>query len=80
MPARERILKFVTEYITQHGYPPTTREIGDGVGLKSTSTVNKHIHIMLDVGDLETDAERGMARALRVPGMQFVKKEGTVID
>lgn len=71
-PARDRILDFVIEYIKEHGYSPTTEEIGIGVDLKSKSTVNHHIHIMLDAGMLETDAEWGSARALRVPGMKFV--------
>ncbi len=79
-PTRERILEFITFYIIAHGYPPTTREIGDGTGIKSTSTINHHIHIMLDTGMLETDAEWGSPRALRVPGMQFIPKPTIEIE
>lgn len=32
---REEMLQAIIEYIEQHGYPPTTREIGEMVGLKA---------------------------------------------
>lgn len=73
---RQRILEMIIDYIECHGYPPTIREIGDGVGLKSTSSVVSHITKMLDSGMLETDAEMpGTPRALRVPGYKFVKED-----
>lgn len=68
-----RILKYIIHYITKHGYPPTTREICSGTGLKSTNTVNKYIHKMLDDGRLETDAAFGSPRAIRVPNYKFIK-------
>ena len=36
-------LRFIIDYIQQHGYAPTIREIGAGVGLKSTSSVMPHM-------------------------------------
>lgn len=56
-------------------HPPTVREIGDGVGLKSTSTVQKHLTIMLDEGMIESDGKISSSRAIRVPGYRFVKEE-----
>lgn len=71
---RRRILDFIIEYTTLHCYPPTIREIMEGVGLKSTSSTWLHINKMLASGMLETDIEEPIVRALRVPGYQFVKK------
>lgn len=68
---RLQILRFICQYIKGHGYPPSVREIGSGVGLSSTSTVHHHIKIMLDTGMLETDAGYNSPRALRVPGCQI---------
>lgn len=65
---KEKILTAIKDYIKQHGYPPSFREIGDMVGLQSTSSVQKYIKKMLELGVLETD-HPGMARAIRVPGM-----------
>lgn len=65
---KEKILTAIKDYIHQHGYPPTLREIGDLVGLQSASSVHMHIQKMLELGMLETD-HPGMPRALRVPEM-----------
>lgn len=70
---RKQILKFIIAYITEHGYPPTTREIGDGVGLKSTSSVQRHMERMLKDGKIKSDAGIGCSRAIRVPGYEFAK-------
>lgn len=71
---RKRILDMIINYIEVHGYPPTIREIGEGVGLKSTSSVMNHMEKMFDIGMLETDAEKiGTPRAIRVPGYKFVR-------
>ena len=77
---RQDILEYIKQYIRQHSYPPSRREIGDGVGLKSTASVQSHINRMLSEGILETDVEAGSPRALRVPGMRIVDQEQTVLD
>ena len=71
---RQDILKYIKRYIQQHGYPPSRREIGDGVGLNSTSSVQRQIDRMLADGMLETDADGNSPRAFRVPGMKFVEE------
>ena len=72
---RQEILEMIIQYIEEHGYPPTVREIGDAVGLSSTSSVMSHIRKMIKSGMLETDAEiPGSPRAIRVPGYKFVKE------
>ena len=40
---REEIYAFLKDYIASHGYPPTTREIMAGVGLRSTASVHYHL-------------------------------------
>ncbi len=72
---REDIYKSIIQYIGEHGYPPTNREIGQMVGLKSTSTVHHQLLIMKDDGMIETDEDFGKPRAIRVPGYKFVKVE-----
>lgn len=72
---KQKILEFIVAYIQKHSYPPTVREIGEGVGLKSTSSVQSHIVRMLDCGMIETDAGPKSTRAIRVPGYKFVKEE-----
>lgn len=40
------ILNFITNYQKKNGLSPSIREIGDGVGLKSSSTVFYHLHVL----------------------------------
>lgn len=72
---RKKIMTYMTNYMQIHGYSPSIREIGDGIGLKSTSTVNNHLNKMIELGQLETDAPPGASRAIRVPGYRFRKEE-----
>ncbi len=72
---RKKILNYMTDYFKLHGYCPSIREIGAAVGLRSTSTVQSHLTIMLNRGMIETDEKPGASRAIRVPGWKFVKEE-----
>lgn len=77
---RQDIMEYMKQYIQQHGYPPSRKEIGECVGLRAKSSVKSHIDRMLADGMLETDAGAASSRALRVPGMQIVSREMTVLD
>ena len=58
MTSKERILKFIAEYVAEHIYAPSIREICEGTGLKSTSTVYQHlINLELD-GELKFEGVR----------------------
>jgi repressor LexA len=58
---QQEIYEYIAEYIAQHSYPPSVREICDGVGLRSPSTVHFHLQNMEEKGFLAKD---GKARAL----------------
>lgn len=60
---RRAILEFIEQSIREHGYPPTVREIGAAVGLRSTSTVHFHLRALQEQGLLER--EPLLTRALR---------------
>ncbi|MGJ7908332.1 transcriptional repressor LexA [Actinopolyspora sp. H202] len=42
-PRQRRILAAIRDWVVEHGYSPSTREIGDAVGLRSSSSVSKHL-------------------------------------
>lgn len=58
------ILRFIYNQTQSHGYPPTVREIGEKVGLSSTSTVHGHIARLAKKGFLIKDPTK--PRALEV--------------
>ena len=62
---RDKMMIAISEYINEHGYAPSIKEIAEAVNLKSTSTVHHHMSILFQEGRLETDAP-GTARAYRI--------------
>jgi repressor LexA len=54
LPARQQqILATIRDWVVEHGYSPSTREIGDAVGLRSTSSVSKHLASLEERGFLK---------------------------
>lgn len=58
-----QIYRYIVQCVKEQGYPPSVREIGDAVGLKSPSTVHFHLKNLRDEGYIEKGAGKG--RALR---------------
>jgi repressor LexA len=53
LPERQqRILVAIRDWVVKHGYSPTTRQIGEAVGLRSPSTVSKHLTSLEEKGFL----------------------------
>ena len=62
MTERQRaILEYLHEYVDEHGYPPTVREIGEAVGLRSPSTVHAHLAQLERAGVLKRDPTKPRA-------------------
>ncbi|WP_270764142.1 transcriptional repressor LexA [Weissella confusa] len=55
------ILRFVYEKQLEKGYPPTVREIGEGVGLSSSSTVHGHLSRLEKKGFIHKDPDKPRA-------------------
>jgi repressor LexA len=61
---QQEIFDFIKKYSTQHGYPPTVRDIGKAVGLASSSTVHAHLANLEKVGVLRRDPSKPRALEL----------------
>ena len=63
------ILDYLRDFVDEHGYPPTVREIGEAVGLRSPSTVHAHLAQLERAGLLRRDATKPRAIELadRIP-------------
>ena len=78
--SQKKALEIIKDYIKQHGYPPTQRELAAEFYC-SVSTINICLREMLEEGILETDHSVGSCRAYRVAGMRMVdirKLQGAV--
>ena len=64
---QQRIYEYIASCIREQGYPPSVREIGEAVGLKSPSTVHFHLKHLEEAGVIEKGAGKGRAITLTVP-------------
>jgi len=66
---QKKIYEYIAACIREQGYPPSVREIGDAVGLKSPSTVHFHLKHLEEAGVIEKGAGKGRAITLREPAV-----------
>ncbi|MEV0354464.1 transcriptional repressor LexA [Nocardia sp. NPDC050697] len=73
LPPRQRqILAAIRDWAVAHGYSPSTRQIGDAVGLRSTSTVSRHLRDLEERGFLR----RGPAATRPIDVRLFLATDG----
>lgn len=58
------ILDYISRFIQENGYAPSVREIGAGVGLRSTASVSYHLRALQDKGLLQSSQSKGRKRAI----------------
>ncbi len=67
LPPRQReLLDFVAAYSDQKGIPPTLREIGQALGIRSTNGVSDQVKALVKKGFLERVGDARTSRGLRV--------------
>ena len=68
MPRRsdkaQQILDFVNQFVYENGYAPSVREIGAGVGLRSTASVSYHLQQLQAKGMLQAPESKGRKRSV----------------
>ena len=69
--ADETLLAFLASYSQKHGYPPSIREIGAGVGLRSTSAVCYRLRLLQENGTL-VKRSKGTSRSYALPARMIV--------
>jgi len=71
---QQRILDFIAETVRDRGYPPTVREIGEAVGLTSSSSVHAQLANLDRMGLLHKDPTKPRAMSLEGP-----RTDGTAV-
>jgi repressor LexA len=72
---QRRILEFIATTVRERGYPPTVREIGEAVGLTSSSSVHAQLATLERRGLLRKDPTKPRAMALS----ETPRAEGVVV-
>lgn len=76
LTAKQRqIYNYINRFSSLHGYPPSVREIGQAVGLKSSSTVHFHLKGLEDAGIIVK--AQGKTRAISMANRSTKRGSGT---
>ena len=71
---QDEVLQFIKKFIVSHGYPPTTREICKGIGIKSPATIHVHLNKLEQKGYIKKEDSKNRALEL------LVKNEFSDVD
>src|SRR5690606_23537333 len=74
------VLEVIRDSVQRRGYPPSMREIGEAVGLTSTSSVSHQLRTLQRKGFLRRDPNRPRAVEVRVPGTTPVRTDEEAFD
>jgi repressor LexA len=72
---QRKVLQVIRESVQRRGYPPSMREIGEAVGLTSTSSVSYQLSTLQSKGYLRRDAGRPRTVEVQLPGHPAVRPE-----
>ena len=75
---QQEILDFLRSFTADSGYPPSVREIGEAVGLSSSSTVHSHLSALESKGFIRRDASS--ARALVIVDQITIDETNSLTD
>jgi len=80
-PRQRRVLEFIRKSIEQRGYPPSIREIGQSVGLASSSSVAHQLKVLESKGFLRRDPNRPRALEVFLPDVLAARRSiGSAVD
>lgn len=73
-PRQQRILSYLRTSIEKRGYPPSIREIGDTVGLASSSSVAHQLRVLEQKGFIKRDPNRPRALEVFIPELMAARR------
>ena len=75
-PRQQRVLTVIRDSLERRGYPPSMREIGERVGLTSSSSVAHQLRVLEEKGFLKRDPNRPRAMTVYTPDDVVVDETG----
>jgi repressor LexA len=73
---QRKVLQVIRDSVQKRGYPPSMREIGEAVGLTSTSSVSYQLSTLQKKGYLHRDVGRPRTVEVRLPGHSPIRPDG----
>ena len=72
------ILKFIEKHIEANGYPPSVREIGKAVDLRSTATVHGYLAALELKGYIKKENQKGRTLKLLKGGLDNIEGQEVI--
>ena len=66
LPRRDAVLTFIIAFHVEYGYAPTTRDIADGVGIRTLPGVRHHVQHMAAAGLVTLGPHSRRGRSVRL--------------
>ncbi|WP_122816408.1 transcriptional repressor LexA [Nocardioides pantholopis] len=79
-PRQQRVLAHIKDCIEKRGYPPSMREIGNAVGLTSSSSVAHQLKVLEEKGYLKRDPNRPRALEVFLPEVMAARRAMSSAD
>jgi repressor LexA len=79
-PRQQRILNVIRDSLENRGYPPSMREIGDLVGLTSSSSVSHQLKVLEQKGFMKRDPNRPRAIEVFLPEVMAARRSISAMD
>ncbi len=79
-PRQQRVLAHIKDSIEKRGYPPSMREIGEAVGLTSSSSVAHQLKVLEQKGYLKRDPNRPRALEVFLPEVMAARRSMSSSD
>jgi repressor LexA len=76
---QQTILAYIQKEVYDKGYPPSVREIGEAVGLASSSTVHGHLNRLEKKGYIRRDPTKPRAIEILAQNASFNKKDTVMV-
>jgi repressor LexA len=77
-PRQQEVLSFIEQFLTEEGSPPTLREIGKALGIRSTNAVNDHLKALERKGAIMRHRSRSRGITLPERPSSDLSDEGSV--
>ncbi len=75
---QNEVLIFIKKYQATHGFPPSIREIGKGLGLSSPATVHTHLKKLQEAGVIKTSKNK--FRTIEISGVnEYIENNEEVV-
>ena len=75
----DKTLKYISDFIKKHSYPPTVREICSGVGVSSSATAQYYLNKLEEMGKIKRSSTKNRAIEL-VDKQTSTESETTLLD